>query len=143
MILQLSKILIPESSEQPLPFNLICALQPLLQIFCRLLAHKALPHVSVPYWSHLDSSSSFPEIVFLMALGSQIFRQSLVVLLKCPSKTSLKSRSCKFWRVVFPALAYLRHNFASYHSIFLIQKKKKSFILLKLFWGFWGFRDDK
>lgn len=66
-----------------------------------------------------------PEILFLMALGSQIFRQSLVVLLKCPSKTSLKSRSCKFWRVAFPALAYLRHNFASYHSIFLIQKKKK------------------
>lgn len=142
MILQLSNILIPESSEQPLPFNLICALQPLFQIFCRLfLAHKALPHVSVPYWSHLDSSSSFPEIPLLMDLGSQSFRQSLVVLLKCPSKTSLKSRSCKFWRVVFPALAYLRHHFSSYHSLSLIQKKKKkSFILLKLFLGF---RDNK
>lgn len=138
MILQLSNILIPESSEQPLPFNLICAVQPLFQIFCRLLAHKALPHVSVPYWSHLDSSSSFPEIPLLMDLGSQSFRQSLVVLLKCPSKTSLKSRSCKFWRVVFPALAYLRHNFASYHSIFLIQKKKKKFHSFKAVLGILG-----
>lgn len=79
-----------------------------------------------------------PEILFLMALGSQIFRQSLVVLLKCPSKTSLKSRSCKFWRVVFPALAYLRHNFASYHSIFLIQKKKKKFHSFKAVLGILG-----
>lgn len=85
-----------------------------------------LTNVLVPYRSHLDSSSSFAEIPLLTVLGSLSFRQSIVVLLKCPSKTSLKPRSCKFWRVVFPALAYLRHHFSSYHSISLTRKQIKA-----------------
>lgn len=58
MILQLSSIWIPESSEQPLLYNHICALPAPFQIFFGfLLAHSILLHTSVPYWSPLNSSA--------------------------------------------------------------------------------------